>query len=595
MAPKNPEKKTAKKYRRYSMQECEQMRMKASKIDFELDSNPTSDNEEKKYDDDDSGDIRMVEGTRKELKLEPHQEVAVDKLKNIKSEKNIDPSLKPNQLLAFMQGIPGSGKTTTAKKLAEKLGLRAIFTGTTHTAAAQLRSDTINSLLGLGINKSVIPDKTILPARKDAIRAAFEDVDLLVIDEASMLTPVTLAKIDLYMRAALDEKYSFGGKDVILIGDMFQFPPIDDYLSKPALYQAAVALALGFKMPNEDYRVGASLFTKFRLVILEGLVRASPEFDEWLAQLRDLTVKYPITEEWLNKFNILSNKDFKARDIDWSETDIAVSGNPERFKFVATKMKEFGLKHGEPILRWKCPVRSAGKGKKYSWGEITFDPTNIYDELIRYFVRGAKCMLTESVDNTLGLGKGCEAVYLDVVWEDNAFDLNKLPRGEITDVTPPTYIVVGITVKEDADVVSEYVVSIPAKAGTFKDINGKPRSYKRHACQLSVACTFHKLQGKTLKSIILSLNSTKGISQKLKAITMSSIYVGASRVHCHDHLRILPLSGRDREALKKLTWDPDLRIWLSNYDEEGRWKPNGLLPAQKKKNEQIKLELALTD
>ena len=46
----------------------------------------------------------------------------------------------------------------------------------------------------------------------------------MVIDEASMMTPVTLARIDLHLRLSLESDLSFGGLRLLLIGDFFQFP-----------------------------------------------------------------------------------------------------------------------------------------------------------------------------------------------------------------------------------------------------------------------------------------------------------------------------------------------------------------------------------
>ena len=39
-------------------------------------------------------------------------------------------------MMVFLQGVPGAGKTTTAKELAIELGLKVVFSGTTTTAAA---------------------------------------------------------------------------------------------------------------------------------------------------------------------------------------------------------------------------------------------------------------------------------------------------------------------------------------------------------------------------------------------------------------------------------------------------------------------------
>ena len=73
--------------------------------------------------------------------------------------------------------------------------------------------------------------------KRQKIQTAFEDVELLIIDEVSMLTPVTSTKIYTYLRKSLESDYLFGGISVLLIGDMYQFPPVQRGLKKPALHQ----------------------------------------------------------------------------------------------------------------------------------------------------------------------------------------------------------------------------------------------------------------------------------------------------------------------------------------------------------------------
>ncbi len=46
-----------------------------------------------------------------------------------------------------------------------------------------------------------------------------------------MMTPVTLARIDLRLRNVFNGEYPFGGKDVILIGDMWQFVRQSSFIS----------------------------------------------------------------------------------------------------------------------------------------------------------------------------------------------------------------------------------------------------------------------------------------------------------------------------------------------------------------------------
>ena len=99
-------------------------------------------------------------------------------------------------------------------------------------------------------------------------------MQMLVVDDMSMLTPVTFTKINVYLQKALESKFTFGRISVLLSGDMYQFPPVQRGLRRPALYQAAVMLGLGLSMPNDAHRVGAEIFTKFRMVTLDGQVRA---------------------------------------------------------------------------------------------------------------------------------------------------------------------------------------------------------------------------------------------------------------------------------------------------------------------------------
>ena len=65
-------------------------------------------------------------------------------------------SVEGGQLLGFLQGFPGAGKTTTAQNLEEVTGLRVLYCGSTGTAAANFKSETVNSLLSLGLSVDYI-------------------------------------------------------------------------------------------------------------------------------------------------------------------------------------------------------------------------------------------------------------------------------------------------------------------------------------------------------------------------------------------------------------------------------------------------------
>ena len=278
----------------------------------------------------------------KEIKLSDAQEKVVDDLKA---------SIAAGQLLGFLQGFPGAGKTTTSKKMSEVTGLRVLFCGSTGTASAQFYTRTINSLLSLGRNIDNIDlSKATTSAQLiSKVVAAVENYDLILIDEASMITPVTLARIDLRLRHCFNSELPFGGKHILLCGDMWQFPPVSG-LWKPALYQAAVAVATNKKVPNEAYRAGANIFTQFKLFILNDQQRAEKDYADHLAPLRDTTLKKPITRDWLNKLKVLAPDDVKKPSSVWQFATVAVTGNVERLIISKFKAKLFGEKFNEPIL-----------------------------------------------------------------------------------------------------------------------------------------------------------------------------------------------------------------------------------------------------
>ena len=227
-----------KKFPCYTIAQCKQMFSNNVKTE------ERSSQEQIKKTKQNSTNIILKVNPPKKIKLQQHQLQAVEQLKKIKQTDYKEIDIKPNQSLAILQGVPGSGKTVTATQLAEKLGLKTIFSGTTSTAAAQLKAETINTILGLGLNKNDFKNTTIPCQTKQKIIQTFQNIDLLIIDEMSMLTPVTLCSIEHYLRTSLNDDYLFGGLDILLIGDMWQFPPVAPGLAKPALYQAAVMLGL---------------------------------------------------------------------------------------------------------------------------------------------------------------------------------------------------------------------------------------------------------------------------------------------------------------------------------------------------------------
>jgi len=144
----------------------------------------------------------------------------------------------------FLTGKAGTGKTTFLKDLALKTHKNFVIVAPTGIAALNAQGVTIHSqfLLPFG---SFIPERepagnfsietnfytqhtlarkhSLNSVRKQVLRAT----DLLIIDEVSMLRADILDAIDYRMRSVKGNFFqSFGGIQVIMIGDLYQLPPI---------------------------------------------------------------------------------------------------------------------------------------------------------------------------------------------------------------------------------------------------------------------------------------------------------------------------------------------------------------------------------
>lgn len=129
----------------------------------------------------------------------------------------------------FLTGEPGAGKTYTLNKFieeAQEKHKRIAITASTGIAASHIGGTTIHSWSGLGIADSISDAELDRMSYKQQIMERYNRCDILIIDEVSMLHGSRLDMVDRACRWVRHNERPFGGLQVILVGDMFQLPPV---------------------------------------------------------------------------------------------------------------------------------------------------------------------------------------------------------------------------------------------------------------------------------------------------------------------------------------------------------------------------------
>ena len=129
----------------------------------------------------------------------------------------------------FLTGKAGTGKTTFLRKLKELTPKRMVVLAPTGVAAINAEGQTIHSFFQLPFGPC-IPGKSKEQSRMYSMskqkKALIRSLDLVVIDEISMVRCDLLDAIDTELRKYRDRSKPFGGVQLLLIGDLQQLAPV---------------------------------------------------------------------------------------------------------------------------------------------------------------------------------------------------------------------------------------------------------------------------------------------------------------------------------------------------------------------------------
>lgn len=125
----------------------------------------------------------------------------------------------------FVTGRAGTGKSTLLRYFRAKTKKNIVVVAPTGIAAINVEGQTIHSFFRLP--PRFIQQEDIRRIVKN--RKVIEQLDTLVIDEASMVRADLMDAVDYSLRVNRGKsEMPFGGVQVILFGDLFQLPPVVD-------------------------------------------------------------------------------------------------------------------------------------------------------------------------------------------------------------------------------------------------------------------------------------------------------------------------------------------------------------------------------
>ncbi len=183
----------------------------------------------------------------------------------------------------FLTGKAGTGKSTFLRRIRKEIPKRSVVLAPTGVAAINVEGVTVHSFFQLpfcpyipGMNYKEEDTYKYTAEKLKIIRS----VDLIIIDEISMVRPDILDAMDSILRKYRRNEAPFGGVQLLMIGDLQQLAPVikDDDWSVLKPYYPTPYFFSSMALQRMNY-VCINLTEIFR--------QNDPEFIEILDKIRD--------------------------------------------------------------------------------------------------------------------------------------------------------------------------------------------------------------------------------------------------------------------------------------------------------------------
>lgn len=365
--------------------------------------------------------------------------------------KSLAKTVETSQDNFFIAGKAGTGKSTLIKYIQKTSKKNLVVLAPTGVAAVNVDGQTIHSFCGLPLS---FINKEGIHEHRD--KNLYRNLDLLIVDEISMVRADVFDGMDHFFRInRFDKISSFGGLQVILVGDLYQLSPVVETGLRSAF-------SMRYKTP---YFFSSSAFSQhrgsFKLIELQKIYRQDDErFISILHEARHSRLS-PKSLDLINERVIVEDEPDESFIVLTSRNDAANKINQKRLSEIETEEKTY-----------QAEVDGQFEEKSY--------PT----EHVLRLKPGAKVMFLKNdrhgrwVNGSLGYVAEAEDDFVIVDLDGVTFELKK-----------ETWQKIRYVFNEKTKRVEEEVI------GTFT----------QYPLRLAWAVTVHKSQGMTFDKVVIDL------------------------------------------------------------------------------------------
>lgn len=394
--------------------------------------------------------------------------MAIDNLNNIELNEDFVEAfnlMENTNKNIFLTGKAGTGKSTLLSYFRYKTKKNVVVLAPTGVAALNIKGQTIHSFFEFKPNVS----EAKIRKRKTEF---YKKIDCIVIDEISMVRADLIDCVDKFLRLnGKDKKKSFGGIQMIFIGDLYQLPPVVTNLEReafkecyetPYFFSSKVFKNLDFEFIelNKIYRQKDNLFINLLNIIRSNSIKPK--------QLEVLNKRY-------NKFDEINDDDFYINLTTTNKKADEI--NLEKLKELKTKEYKYkGIIKGDFESNY-LPTESELKIK------IGAQVMMLNNDSDKRWVNGSVGKVVDIIKDSDTIYENENEIKVDII-------VVELDNGEVVEVEPYKWDVFNYVYDNIEEVIESKVIG----------------SFIQYPIKLAWAITIHKSQGKTFDKVIIDFD-----------------------------------------------------------------------------------------